>query len=200
MSGWGLKFFDYDNDGDLDLIIANGHPDDLIEKIYDNVKYREPLLLFRNSGNGLKNVSAASGPEFSNPISGRGLAIGDFNNDGAIDVLVSCNNEAPVLLRNNVGSQNHWLGLKLVGQKANIDAVGARVTYQAGGLKRNRMKVGGGSYLSSHDPRLVLGIGKNAKMDWLEINWPQPSGLKQRFTDLPIDRYITIREGQEKGE
>jgi hypothetical protein len=200
MSGWGLKFFDYDNDGDLDLIIANGHPDDLIEKIYDNVKYREPLLLFRNSGNGLKNVSAASGPEFSNPISGRGLAIGDFNNDGAVDVLVSCNNEAPVLLRNNVGSQNHWLGLKLVGQKANIDAVGARVTYQAGGLKRNRMKVGGGSYLSSHDPRLVLGIGKNAKMDWLEINWPQPSGLKQRFTDLPIDRYITIREGQEKGE
>ena len=200
MSGWGLKFFDYDNDGDLDLIIANGHPDDLIEKIYDNVKYREPLLLFHNSGNGLKNVSAASGPEFSNPISGRGLAIGDFNNDGAIDVLVSCNNEAPVLLRNNVGSQNHWLGLKLVGQKANIDAVGARVTYQAGGLKRDRMKVGGGSYLSSHDPRLVLGIGKNAKMDWLEINWPQPSGLKQRFTDLPIDRYITIREGQEKGE
>jgi hypothetical protein len=200
MSGWGLKFFDYDNDGDLDLIIANGHPDDLIEKIYDNVKYREPLLLFHDSGNGLKNVSASSGAEFSNPISGRGLALGDFNNDGAVDVLVSCNNEAPVLLRNNVGSQNHWLGLKLIGQKANIDAVGARVTYQAGGVKRNRMKVGGGSYLSSHDPRLVLGIGKNAKMDWLEINWPQPSGLKQRFTDLPIDRYITIREGQEKGE
>jgi hypothetical protein len=195
-----LKFFDYDNDGNLDLIIANGHPDDRSEKIYDNVKYRESLLLFHNSGNGLKNVSAESGPVFANPLSGRGLAIGDFNNDGAVDVLISCNNEAPVLLRNNIGSQNHWLGLKLVGKKANIDAVGARVTYQAGELKRSRVKVGGGSYLSSHDPRIVLAVGKLTKIDWLEITWPQPSGLKQRFTDLPIDRYITIHEGQEKWE
>jgi hypothetical protein len=200
MSGWGLKFYDYDNDGNLDLILANGHPDDLIEKIYDNVKYREPLLLFHNSGKGLTNVSAESGPVFSHPLSARGLAIGDFNNDGAVDVLISCNNEAPVLLRNDVGGRNHWLGLKLVGKKANIDAVGARVSYQTGDLKRSRMKVGGGSYLSSHDPRLVLGIGKSTKIDWLEIDWPQPSGLKQRFTDLPVDRYITIHEGQAKWE
>jgi hypothetical protein len=200
MSGWGLKFFDYDNDGNLDLMIANGHPDDLIENIYENVKYREPLLLFHNSGNGLKNVSAESGPAFAKPMSARGLAIGDFNNDGAVDVLVSTNNEAPVLLRNTIGSQNHWLGLKLVGKKANIDAVGARISYQAGDLKRSRMKVGGGSYLSSHDPRLVLGIGQHVKIDWLEIIWPQPSGLKQRFTDLPIDRYIMVREGGEKWE
>jgi hypothetical protein len=200
MSGWGLKFFDYDNDGDLDLILANGHPDDLIENIYGNVKYREPLLLFHNSGNGLKNISAESGPLFSKPMSARGLALGDFNNDGAVDVLISNNDEAPVLLRNNAGSANHWLGVKLVGKKSNIDAVGARITYQAGDLKRTRMKVGGGSYLSSHDPRLVLGIGKRAKIDWLEISWPQPSGLKQRLTDLPIDRYITIREGHQKWE
>jgi hypothetical protein len=200
MSGWGLKFVDYDNDGNLDLIIANGHPDDLIEKIYDNVKYREPLLLFHNTGGGLKNVSGESGALFSRPMSGRGLAIGDFDNDGAVDVLVSNNNEGPVLLRNNVGSQNHWLGLKLVGKKANIDAVGARVSYQAGDLKRSRMKVGGGSYLSSHDPRMVLGIGQRTKIDWLEINWPQPSGLRQRFVDLPLDRYITIHEGQAKWE
>jgi len=198
MSGWGLKFFDYDNDGNLDLMIANGHPDDLIEKIYENVKYREPLLLFQNSGKGLKNVSGESGPLFARPMSARGLAIGDFNNDGAVDVLISSNDEAPVLLRNRMGTQNHWLGLKLVGKKANIDAVGARISYQAGDLKRTRMKVGGGSFLSAHDPRMVLGIGKRTKIDWLEINWPQPSGLKQRLTDLPIDRYITIREGQEK--
>ena len=196
MSGWGLKFFDYDNDGNLDLILANGHPDDLIERIYENVKYREPLLLFQNAGNGFRNVSAESGPLFSKPMSARGLALGDFNNDGAVDVLISTNNETPVLLRNNAGSQNHWLGIKLVGKKANIDAVGARLTYQAGDLKRSRMKVGGGSYLSSHDPRLVLGIGKRAKIDWLEIVWPQPSGQIQRFADLPIDRYITIHEGQ----
>jgi hypothetical protein len=200
MSGWGLKFFDYDNDGNLDLMIANGHPDDLIEKIYDNVKYREPLLLFRNSEGKLKNVSAESGPPFSRPLSARGFAIGDFNNDGAVDVLIACNNEAPLLLRNNAGIQNHWLGLKLIGKKANIDAIGARITYQASDLKRSRMKVGGGSYLSSHDPRLVLGIGQRTKIDWLEITWPQPSGLKQRFTHLPIDRYITIHEGQEQWE
>jgi len=196
MSGWGLKFFDYDNDGNIDLIVANGHPDDLIEKIYDNVKYREPLLLFHNNGSGLKDVTPASGPIFSRPMSARGLAVGDFNNDGAIDVLVSCNNEAPVLLRNDTGSQNHWLGLKLVGKKANIDAVGARVTYQAGELKRSRMKVGGGSFLSSHDPRLVLGLGQANKVDWLEVKWPQPSGITQRFTNLPINRYITLRESE----
>jgi hypothetical protein len=198
MSGWGLKFLDYDNDGNLDLLMANGHPDDLIEKIYDNVTYRERLLLFHNSGNGLKNITQESGPAFSHPLSARGLALGDFDNDGGVDVLVSCNNEPPVLLRNNVGSQNHWLGIKLVGKKANIDAVGARVTYQAGDLKRTRMKVGGGSYLSSHDPRMVLGMGNRPKLDWLEVKWPQPSNAIERFTDLPVDRYITIVEGQGK--
>ncbi|HTU43368.1 MAG TPA: CRTAC1 family protein, partial [Candidatus Aquilonibacter sp.] len=198
MSGWGLKFFDYDNDGNMDLIIADGHPDDQIENIYQNVKYREPLLLFQNSGKGLKNVSAQSGPVFSQPMSARGLALGDFDNDGAVDVLISNNDAAPVLLRNNVGAHNHWLGLKLIGKKANIDAIGARVTYQSGDLKRSRMKVGAGSFLSSHDPRMVLGIGSRVKIDWLEIEWPQPSGLKQRLTDLPIDRYITIREGEPK--
>jgi hypothetical protein len=198
MSGWGLKFLDYDNDGNLDLLIANGHPDDLIEKIYDNVTYREPLLLFHNTGGGLKNVTAESGPVFSRPMSGRGLALGDFDNDGGVDVLISCNNEAPVLLRNNVGRQNHWLGIQLIGKKANIDAVGARVTYQAGDLKRSRMNVGGGSYLSSHDPRMVLGIGTRAKLDWLEVKWPLPSNAVERLTDLPVDRYITIVEGQGK--
>jgi hypothetical protein len=200
MSGWGLKFLDYDNDGDIDLMIANGHPDDLIEKIYDNVAYREPLLLFHNTAGQLKNVTHESGPAFAHPMSARGLALGDFNNDGAVDVLISCNDEPPVLLQNNAGLQNHWLGLKLIGKKANIDAIGAIVSYMAGDLKRSRMKVGGGSYLSSHDPRMVLGIGKRAKMDWIEIKWPQPSGVVQRFTDLPIDRYITIREGQPKWE
>ncbi len=196
MSGWGLKFFDYDNDGNVDLMIANGHPDDLIETIYENVKYREPPLLFHNWEKGLRNVSAESGPVFARPMSARGLAIGDFNNDGAVDVLISCNDEAPVLLKNNVGAKNHWLGLKLVGSKANIDAVGSRVRYQAGDLQRSRMKVGGGSFLSSPDPRLVLGIGGRRKIDWLEIAWPQPSQLRQRLTDLPIDRYITVREGE----
>jgi hypothetical protein len=130
-------------------------------------------------------------------MASRGLAIGDFDNDGAVDVLISNNNEPPLLLK-NAGTGNHWLGVKLVGRKANIDAVGARITYLSGDLKRSRTKVGGGSYLSSHDPRTVLGIGKRTKIDSLEITWPQPSGLKQRLTDLPIDRYITIVEGDPK--
>ena len=92
------------------MLIANGHPDDLIERIYDNVKYREPLLLFRNSGNGLQNVSSQSGPVFAQPMSPRGLALGDFNNDSAVDVLISNNNEPPVLLRNDAGKANHWFG------------------------------------------------------------------------------------------
>jgi hypothetical protein len=198
MSGWGLKFFDFDNDGDLDLFLANGNPDDLIEQIHSQVKYEEPPLLFRGTGKSFQNISQQSDPIFSQALSARGMAIGDFNNDGAVDVLISVNNGAPVLLRNNAGAQNHWLGIKLVGKKSNIDAVGARITYQAQDLKRSRMKVGGGSYLSDHDPRVVVGIGKRTKIDWLEIKWPMPSGATERFTNLPIDRYITIVEGDGK--
>lgn len=198
MSGWGLKFFDYDNDGELDLLLCNGHPDDKIDGRVDGVKFLEPLLLYRNTGNGMKNVSAQGGAIFSRPLAGRGMAIGDFDNDGAVDVLISVNDGAPLLLRNNAGGQNNWLGVKLIGKKSNPDAVGARVTYQAGDLKRSRMKVGGGSYLSSHDPRMVLGIGKREKMDWLEVKWPLPGGATQRFTGLPNNRYITIVEGQER--
>src|SRR5580692_8199735 len=198
MSGWGLKFFDYDNDGDLDLLLCNGHPDDAVDKRVQGVKFLEPMLLFRNGGKGFANVSQQSGSIFSKPLSGRGLALGDFDNDGSVDVLVAQNNSAPVLLRNNIGRRNHWLGVRLVGTKANIDAIGARVTYQSGDFKRHQFKVGGGSYLSSHDPRMVLGLGKRTKIDWLEIQWPQPSGKTERFTELPIDRYITIVEGQSR--
>jgi hypothetical protein len=131
-------------------------------------------------------------------MSARGLALGDFDNDGAVDVLISVNNGGPLLLKNTASTGNHWLGLLLIGKKSNPDAIGARVTYQAGDLKRSRTKVGGGSYLSSHDPRIVLGIGKRTKIDWMEIRWPQPGGAVERFTELPIDRYITIIEGQGK--
>ena len=127
-------------------------------------------MLFHNSGKNFENVSAHSGPVFAKPLSARGMAIGDFDNDGGIDVLVAVNDGAPVLLRNAVGSQNHWLGINLVGTKSNADAIGARITYQSGDLKRQRMKVGGGRFLSSHDPRMVMGIGKRTMDDaypWL---------------------------------
>jgi enediyne biosynthesis protein E4 len=195
MSGWGLKFFDFDNDGLLDLFIANGHPDDLINKLNPAVTYSEPLLLFQNTGSSLKNITSECGPIFSRDLSARGLALGDFDNDGAVDILISVNDAAPLVLRNNAARANHWLGLNLVGKKSNPDAIGARISYQAGDLRQTRFKVGGGSYLSSQDPRIVLGLGKHEKLDWLEIKWPQPSGLVQRFTDLPVNRYIKIVEG-----
>lgn len=198
MSGWGLKFLDYDNDGNLDLLLCNGHPDDTVEKRIEGVKFREPMLLFRNTGKGFENVSQQSGDIFSKSLAARGLALGDFDNDGALDLLISQNNGPPVLLRNLAGRANHWLGVRLVGTKSNIDAIGAKVTYQAGDLLRHNFKVGGGSYLSSHDPRLVLGLGKRNKIDWLEVQWPLPGGTKQRFSDLPVDRYITIVEGEAK--
>jgi len=198
MSGWGLKFFDYNNDGKLDLLLCNGHPDDKIDGRVDRVKYLEPMLLFENTGNGLKNVSSESGPIFSQPLAARGMALGDFDNNGSVDVLIAINNGAPILLRNNAGTQNHWLGLNLIGKKSNPDAIGAQISCQARDLRQTRFKVGGGSYLSSHDPRIVLGLAKHEKLDWLEIKWPQPSGLVQRLTDLPVNRYITIVEGDDK--
>jgi hypothetical protein len=156
------------------------------------------MLLFRNTGKRFQNVSAESGLIFSRPLAGRGLALGDFDNDGSVDVLVTQNNGTPILLRNNAGRQNHWLGVKLVGRKANIDAIGAKVTWRSGDFERHMFKVGGGSYLSSHDPRIVLGVGHRTKVDWLEVKWPQPSGKTERFTDIPTDRYITIIEGEDK--
>ena len=196
MSGWGVKFFDYDNDGTPDLFLANGHPDDKIEEHTSSVKYREPLLLFHGTGRGFENVTADSGPLFSRPYAARGMAVGDFNNDGAIDVLIAINDAAPLLLKNQTGQLNHWLGVRLVAKRANPDAVGAQVSWQAGDLKRSLSKTGGGSYLASHDPRVVLGIGKRTHMDWVEVRWPQPSGLVERFSNLRVDRYIDLVEGQ----
>jgi hypothetical protein len=196
LSGWGLKFFDYDNDGDLDLLLCNGHPDDKVDQRVQGVKFLEPMLLFHNNGKRYEDVSGKGGPIFSRALAGRGMAVGDFDNDGSADVLIAQNNGAPILLRNNLGQQNHWLGLRLVGTKANVDAIGAKVTYQSGDWKRHQYKVGGGSYMSSHDPRMVLGLGQRTKVDWLEVQWPQPSGKTERFTNLPLGRYVTIVEGE----
>jgi hypothetical protein len=102
------------------------------------------------------------------------------------------------LLRNNAAAHNHWLGVHLIGTKCARDAIGAKVTYKAEDLQRSRVKVGGGSYLSSHDPRIVLGLGKREKVDWLEVKWPMPGGGTQLYKDPPIDRYITLVEGEDQ--
>ncbi len=195
LSGWGLKFFDYDNDGDPDLFLANGHPDDMVETQAARVKYKEPLVMFENLNGRYKNVSAQSGDVFKKDFPARGASFGDFDNDGWIDVLIINNGEAPVLLRNQGGSGHNWIGLNLVaGKGSNPGAVGAIITWTAGGVKRSRLKTSGGSYLASHDPREVLGLGKATKLDSLEIKWP--SGKVDKLTDLPINQYIKIVEGQ----
>jgi hypothetical protein len=198
LSGWGLKFFDYDNDGRVDLLLANGHPDDMVEHYSQQVKYKEPMLLFHNDGKKLQNVSESSGPIFSQMMAARGLAVGDYDNDGRLDVLVGNNGDPPILLKNNAGEGNHWAGVRLQGTACNRDAIGALLTWSVGGVKRSRLKTHGGSYLSSHDMREVIGLGTATSVDWLEIKWPQPSGKVERFTDLPIDRYVTITEGKGK--
>ncbi len=158
MSGWGLKYFDYDNDGLVDLILANGHPDDMIDSYSMQVKYKEPLLLFhQGADHKLHDVSLEAGPVFQKDLAARGLAVGDYDNDGAVDVIIGVNGGPPVLLKNNAAKGNNWLGIKLEGVTCNRDAIGARIVWKAGGKVRERLKNNGGSYLSSHDPREVLG-------------------------------------------
>ncbi|HVG35128.1 MAG TPA: CRTAC1 family protein [Pyrinomonadaceae bacterium] len=194
LSGWGLKFFDYDNDGDADLFLSNGHPDDMIEAQASYVKYREPLLMFENTGRAFKNVSAQSGAVFREDFPARGMAVGDLDNDGDLDVLVSNNGEKPLLLSNKGGNRNNWIGLQLVATKSNPAAVGALIMWQAGGVKRSRLKTGGGSYLASHDPREILGAGRARKIDSLEIRWP--SGKVDKLANLPVNTYIKVIEGE----
>jgi enediyne biosynthesis protein E4 len=196
LSGWGLKFFDYDNDGNLDLFLANGHPDDMIDTYGGQVKYKEPLLLFHHDGTRLRNVSKDAGPAFAKSFAARGLALGDFDNDGRLDVVVGNNGGAPLVLRNTAEAGNHWLGIRLEGAACNRDGIGAILTWTAGGMKRSRLKTSGGSYLSSHDPREVLGLGQAAKVDELVVKWPQPSGKVETFKDVAADRYIRIVEGK----
>jgi len=196
LSGWGLKFFDYDNDGNLDLFLANGHPDDMIEQYSAQVKYAEPLLLFHNEGKRLVNISDKAGPVFKKDFPARGLTVGDYNNDGRPDVVIANNGTPTLLIRNNAGKDNRWAGLQLQGVKSNRDAVGAILTWSVGGVKKTKLKTNGGSYLSTHDPRELIGLGKATKIDWLEIKWPAPSGKVERYENIPIDKYTTIVEGK----
>jgi hypothetical protein len=192
-SGFGVRFVDYDNDGDLDLVIANGHPLDNIHLFRDGVTWAERPFVHDNTGGGrFVDVSNERGEAMKKRYSARGLAMGDFDNDGDEDFLLVQNGGPPVLLRNDGGNQNNWLGLHLIGTKSNRDAVGARVTVIAGDLKIVRQIVGGSSYCSAHDPRLLIGIGKRSKVDSIEIRWP--SGTVDKIKDASVNDYTTIKE------
>jgi hypothetical protein len=194
LSGWGLKFFDYDNDGEADLIVANGYPNDRVGDAFQPIRFLEPLLLLHGKDGDPEDAREEGGPVFARPLSARGLAVGDYDNDGRADALITTNGGAPVLLHNQAGGRNNWLGLYLRGMTCNRDAIGARVRWSAGGRIYSIQKNGGGSYLSSQDPRVLLGLGQN-KLDWLEIRWPAPSTRVERIRDIRLNRYVTVVEG-----
>jgi hypothetical protein len=196
LSGWGMKLFDYDVDGDVDLLVANGHPDDMIHEYSSQVTYAERLLLFRNAKGRLTEISNTAGAVFSKKFPSRGLAAGDYDNDGRKDAVVLNIGQVPLLLHNVASPENHWIGIKLIGKNCNRDGIGAWISWSAAGVTRKRFITSGGSFLSSHDLRQILGLGSATKIDWLEVKWPLPSGKVEKYTDLPIDRYVTIVEGE----
>ena len=195
LSGFGARFMDYDNDGLVDLFIANGHVLDNIERYHAGTRYAEPKSMFRNTGRGVfQNVSEALGKDFEVPRVSRGVAVGDFDNDGDLDILVSNNGGVPQLFRNDGGNANHWIELFLIGVKSNRDAVGARVEVSAGDLVLCAQRKGGMSYQSAQDPRLHFGLGSHGRVDSIVIRWP--SGTLTRLVNVPADRIITVREGE----
>jgi len=194
VSSFGARFLDYDNDGLIDLFVAAGHPFAPVSKVWPQIRYAEPPFLFENDGEGFTNVAPARGEALGRPHVGRGVATGDYDNDGDPDVLLLTVSEPPRLLRNEGGNRRHWLGVALVGTKSARDAIGAKVTVAAGGRDRMRARVGGASYLSTSDPRVLFGLGDVERVDALEVRWP--SGEVERVADVPIDRYVTLTEGR----
>jgi hypothetical protein len=193
--GWGTHFIDYDNDGNLDLLIVNGHINQVIEATRVDVKYQEPPLLLHNEGNGVfRDMRQQGGSVFRSGYRARGLAVGDFDNDGGIDAVFSRLDGNPVLLRNNVGQSHCWVGFDLQGTKSNRDGIGAKITVEIGKRKLVRWITGGGSYLSSHDKRLVIGIPNGCGQTAVdaEIRWP--SGTIQRLSSLRLKQYHKIVE------
>jgi enediyne biosynthesis protein E4 len=193
MSGFGTRFFDYDNDGRTDLFVLNGHPFEPIAKVTPGVTYAEPPLLYESAGRSFREVAAARGAALRRHYLGRGLAVGDYDNDGDPDLLLMNAGEPPALLRNEGGNRNNWLGVRLIGTKSNRDAIGARVTVTAGGTRRSRHLLGGTSYCSASDPRLLFGLGAATRVDELEVRWP--SGLTSTLRNLEAGRYVPVVEG-----
>ena len=195
-SGWGTRFIDVNNDGLRDIFVAQGHVLDTIEKTHPYLKYKQNPLLMLNTGKGFVNVSATAGPAFLSSFIGRGAAFGDLNNDGQVDVVVSVLEGAPVLLRND-GTKNHWLGLSLVGSKSNRNGIGARVTVTDSNGKKQIFDANtSGSYLSSNDPRIVVGLGSASAVRTVEIKWP--SGTVQILNEPQLDRYVVVTEPKPK--
>jgi hypothetical protein len=194
---FGGGFFDYDNDGWLDILIANGHVYPEVEKVQPEQRYRQFPTLLHNEGKGkFRDATKSAGSGFAAPHVGRGVAFVDWDNDGLVDVVIGNNGDAPLLLHNRTRNGNHFANFKLVGTKSNRDAIGARVRIQAGGISQIREIQGGGSYLSQSDLRANFGLGTAARIDVVEVNWP--SGSHQSFKNVDADQFYKIEEGSER--
>ncbi len=191
-SGWGMRLFDFDNDGWKDIFVVQGHVNDIIEQTRPNVHYREPMLLARNTGEGFVDVSTQSGTIFQRACVARGMALGDIDNDGRLDVVVSTNDGPVYLLHNETKTQNHWLLLNLIGHKSNRDAIGAQVSVITADLRQTATVTTASSYLSSSDKRLHFGLGKENNVEKIEIRWP--SGVVQTLKHVPGDQILQIDE------
>jgi enediyne biosynthesis protein E4 len=191
-SGWGVRFLDYDNDGWKDLLIAQGHDLDTIQLTFPNIRYREPMLLARNTGKSFVDVSGEAGPVFQQPWVGRGLAIGDIDNDGRIDAVVSTNDGPLHILHNDTTTTNHWLTLKLVGHKSNRDAIGALVKIVTTQGAQFATVTTASSYLSSSDKRVHFGLGLDTTAKAIEIHWP--SGTRQILENIRADQILQVDE------
>lgn len=191
--GWGTGFIDFDHHGWEDIVIANGHA----IRYPTGAARRELPVLMRNRNDRFKDITRRGGPYFQKPHLGRGVALGDLDNDGSVDLVISNMNEPLAILRNVASSQNHWLGAGLVA-KNHGDLVGARVIVEAGGRKLTRFAKGGGSYASSADRRLMFGLGQTDRIDKLTVVWP--NGDKQEWTGLGVDRYHVLVQGEKEAK
>jgi hypothetical protein len=191
-SGWGVRFLDYDNDGWKDLLIAQGHDLDTIELTVPNLRYREPMLLARNTGRGFEDVSSEAGSVFREAWVGRGMAIGDIDNDGRVDAVVTTNDGPLYVLHNATPTPNHWLILKLVGHRSNRDAIGAEVRVAIGKMTQVATVTTASSYLSSSDKRVHFGLGTETLASAIEIRWP--SGIRQTLENVRADQILQVDE------
>jgi enediyne biosynthesis protein E4 len=192
--GWGVMFFDMDNDGWPDILIANGHVYPEVDTAHLGATYKEPRLVYWNQGNGkFKDISRTAGPGCTEPESSRGLAIADFWNEGRLSAVINNSGAKPLLLVNQAANTNHWIGISVVGTRSNRDGIGASVSVIAGGKKWMQEVRSGSSYLSSSDLRLHFGLGAVSRIDRVEIDWP--SGVKEWFSVPAVDRILTLTEG-----
>jgi hypothetical protein len=194
--GWGTVFADVDNDGRLDLFIANGHVYPEVDRVPGFKQgFAQRPLLFRQSDAGLfAEIALTSGIAGLQHWSSRGAAYADFDNDGDIDVVYTHLGAAPTLMENVTASQNHWITIKTVGTKSNRDGIGARLKVKSGDQVQFATVRSGESYLSGNDPRIHFGLGASPKVDELEIRWP--GGQVDRIPDIPSNQRIIVQEGK----